>query len=149
MTQNYAIIKEGVVVNVTTADTALDDNWVLLEGSFGIGDSYINGVFSKETPEPTTAEIIDSLEAQFFKETQEKLDLFANERGYDNIASLCSYANSSIDSFSEEAMRGVELRDSVWTACFEAVSKVRSGEMNYQEGLPQLEEMLPSLTWTS
>ena len=149
MTKRYAIVKEGVIVNTAVADTALEDNWVLIEGDFGIGDSYVNGVFSKETPAPTTDEIIDSLEEQFFKETQEKLDLFANERGYDNIASLCSYANSSVDSFREEGMRGVELRDSVWTACFDAVSKVRSGEMDYREGIPQLEEMLPSLTWTS
>ena len=138
MTKRYAIVKEGVIVNTAVADTALEDNWVLIEGDFGIGDSYVNGVFSRATPMPTTDEIIDSLEKQF-----------ANERGYDNIASLCSYANSSVDSFREEGMRGVELRDSVWTACFDAVSKVRSGEMDYQEGTPQLEEMLPSLTWTS
>jgi len=149
MTNKYAIIKEGAVVNVAAADSAIEDNWVLLEGGFGIGDSYINGVFAKETPVPTTDEIIDSLEKQFATEVQEKLDLFANERGYDNIASLCSYATSSVNSFREEGMRGVALRDSVWSACFDAIAKVRSGEIDYREGIPQLEEMLPGFTWAA
>ena len=43
----YGIIKDNKIVNVAVADTYLDINWVQLQDGFGIGDNYINGVFSK------------------------------------------------------------------------------------------------------
>ena len=43
----YAIIENNKIVNVAVADTYLDINWVQLQDGFGIGDNYINGVFSK------------------------------------------------------------------------------------------------------
>lgn len=44
---NYAIIENNKIVNVAVADTYLDINWVQLQDGFGIGDNYVNGVFSK------------------------------------------------------------------------------------------------------
>lgn len=43
----YAIIENNKIVNIAVADTYLDINWVQLQDGFGIGDNYINGVFSK------------------------------------------------------------------------------------------------------
>ena len=44
----YAIIENNKIVNIAVADTYLAINWVQLQDGFGIGDNYVNGVFSKE-----------------------------------------------------------------------------------------------------
>ena len=45
---NYAIIENGIVVNVAISESALEYNWVLIpEGSSAwIGWRYVDGVFS-------------------------------------------------------------------------------------------------------
>lgn len=47
MAQTYAILKNGIVTNIALAKAPLDDNWVLCEGSAGIGWLYQDGVFVK------------------------------------------------------------------------------------------------------
>lgn len=44
----YGIIKDNKIVNVAVADTYLAINWVQLQDGFGIGDNYVNGIFSKD-----------------------------------------------------------------------------------------------------
>ncbi len=142
----YAIIVDNKVSNMAEADSALEDNWVLIEDNVQLGTPYINGAFVIDTL--TTDEIIESMSEQFNTIVQEKLDFFAKERGYDSMVSLSSYATSSVDSFRQEGLRGVELRDASWNAFVDCMAKVRSGEINIQDGLTKLEEMLPDLTWT-
>lgn len=45
----YAIIENGVVVNVAVAEQPLDDNWIESDIA-AIGDLYKNGEFSKPKP---------------------------------------------------------------------------------------------------
>lgn len=142
----YAIIVDNKVSNIAEADSALEDNWVLIEGDIQLETPYIDGAFVVNTL--TTDEIIDSMSEQFNTIVQEKLDLFAKERGYDNMASLSSYATSSVDSFRQEGLRGIELRDASWNVFIDYMTKVRSGEINIQDGITKLEELLPDLTWT-
>jgi hypothetical protein len=142
----YAIIVDNKVSNIAVADSALEDNWVLIEGHVDLGTPYVDGAFVTQTA--TTDEIIESMSEQFNTIVQEKLDLFAKERGYDSMVSLSSYATSSVDSFRQEGLRGVELRDSSWNAFIDYMAKVRSGEIDYREGITKLEELLPDLTWT-
>ena len=53
----FAIIKEGVVVNIAVAQTALAQDWIAAEEA-AIGDIYENGAFIKPpappAPAPTT-----------------------------------------------------------------------------------------------
>lgn len=61
MSTTYAIIENGTVINVVVADAdiAAQNGWALLEGSEGIGWSYVNGEFvdlraaSETAPAPT------------------------------------------------------------------------------------------------
>jgi hypothetical protein len=46
----YAEITDGIITNITVCEDeafAASMGWILLEEGFGIGDSYIDGVFVK------------------------------------------------------------------------------------------------------
>ena len=71
MSNNYAIIENGVVVNVVVADSeyAQQQGWVLCESN-GIGDQYVNGQYIRranptttQTSEPTREQLMQELEA--------------------------------------------------------------------------------------
>ena len=52
MTNNYAIIKDGIVVNaaVAEAEFAAEQGWVLLPERAGVGWSYVDGQFVDNRP---------------------------------------------------------------------------------------------------
>jgi hypothetical protein len=71
MSNNFAIIENGVVVNVVVAEAeyAQQQGWVLCESN-GIGDQYVNGQYIRrenpttpQSPEPTKEQLMQELEA--------------------------------------------------------------------------------------
>lgn len=52
MINNYAIIKDGIVVNAAAADAdfAAEQGWVLLPEYAGVGWSYVDGQFVDNRP---------------------------------------------------------------------------------------------------
>ncbi len=50
----YAVIENGVCVNIVKSDAAFAKSmgWVLLPDGFGIGDRYEAGAFFRTYPEP-------------------------------------------------------------------------------------------------
>ena len=58
MTNNYAIIKDEIVVNTAVAEPqyAQEHGWVELTGSAGIGWGYVNGQFVPPPPLDYSAE---------------------------------------------------------------------------------------------
>lgn len=97
------------------------------------------------TPEPippTEAEIVQRLTT----EIQSYLDLGAQERNYDGILSLCSYATSLDPVFQAEGQAGVVWRDSVWRTSYQIMTDVKSGT----RGVPTTDELLaelPTMFW--
>lgn len=69
MVKNYAIIKDGIVVNAAASeeDFAAEQGWVLLPERAGVGWSYIDGQFVDNRPpipeyvEPTAPTIEELL----------------------------------------------------------------------------------------
>jgi len=61
----FAIIENGVVVNVSASDVALADNWVAAE-SANIGDLYENGQFISY--DPKTDPIATAAQATFVRQ---------------------------------------------------------------------------------
>ena len=77
---------------------------------------------------------------------QRRLDEFAQQRRYDGIVSLASYASSKNARYAAEGQRGVDLRDEVWSVLREIESSVLSGT----RPVPTFEEAiaeLPEMTW--
>lgn len=88
----------------------------------------------------------DAMQAEFTNAIQQRLDAFAQERGYDNIISACSYFGSNNARFKAEADRAIQLRDDTWAICYAILDAVLAGE----RAVPTLEEIaseLPALTW--
>lgn len=138
---NYAVIKEGVVVNIALADEPLADNWVPLGGG-AIGDTYADGVFIK--PEASTGR--DAFIAGVQAAVQARLDEFASERGYNSILSACSYAASPNARFSSDGKYCAEARDATWDKCFSLLDDYDAGLL---PGTTEAEVIaqLPPLNW--
>jgi len=89
---------------------------------------------------PTQAEVI----ARYTQQVQSYLDTTAQERGYDGILSLCTYATSSNDKFKLEGQAGVIWRDAVWTKCYEILAEVQAGT---REVPTDIISELPVMNW--
>ena len=93
-------------------------------------------------PVPVESQIVPAL----VNAVQEHLDATAQQRGYDGILSLCSYATSSVPQFAAEGQAGVTWRDACWTHCYATLAACRDGEM----AIPTTDELvsaLPLFVW--
>ena len=104
----------------------------------------------------TQSEVVANAAAIFFQKSgiaekltavvQEYMDKKAKERNYDNIASACSYANSTDTTFRAEGLACVAWRDACWRKCYEIQAAVIAGTRS----IPTAEELiteLPALVW--
>lgn len=95
-----------------------------------------------EPPAPTAEEI----QKMLTDGVQAYMDTKAQERGYDNIHTACSYANSTDEVFKAEGTACLAWRDSVWRKCYNILDEVKAGK----RAIPTLEEViaeLPVLVW--
>ena len=77
---------------------------------------------------------------------QSYMDTKAQERGYDNIHTACSYVNSTDEVFKAEGTACLAWRDQVWRKCYDILAEVKQGKRT----VPTLEEViaeLPVLVW--
>ena len=82
--------------------------------------------------------------AGYTQQVQNYLDTTAQERGYDNIVSLCTYATSTIPKFKLEGQAGVIWRDAVWSTCYEILAGVQAGT---REVPTDIISELPVMNW--
>lgn len=76
------------------------------------------------------------------------LDETAQERGYDHMLSLCTYATDPDPALSAEGQAGVEWRSAVWTHCHGVLNAVLSGERDIPTESDLIAE-LPVFVWPS
>ena len=91
---------------------------------------------------PTEVEI----QAQLTAAVQSYMDSTAQTRGYDNIHTACSYANSTDHIFAAEGQACLQWRDKVWRKCYDILAEVKAGTRE----IPTVEELiaeLPALEW--
>lgn len=88
----------------------------------------------------------EQLTKQFTESVQKWMDAKAQERGYDNIISACTYADSTDAKFAAEGKAAKEWRDKVWRHCYDVVAKVVSGNRDVPTTSELLAE-LPKLEW--
>ena len=99
-----------------------------------------------QTIEDKQVEAIASLKQSLTSAVQKHMDDTAQQRNFDDILSLCTYATSAKPKFKAEGQAGVEWRDDVWLYCYAELDKVLAGE----RGTPTTEELideLPVFTW--
>lgn len=129
----YAIIENGKVANIAVSDRPLADNWVEDDGSAAINGGYENGVFLP-APEvwPSVKEYENAVAAH--------LDAVAQQHGYDNIISACSYAGA-VNPFQLESMDFIEWRGAVWQSCASILNDVQNNIVSQ----PTIDEVIASL----
>ena len=93
-----------------TAYDVPNTSWFVLDANNVIGTRDPATVVP---PQPTTAQIIVSLEADVSK----YIDSIAQKKGYDSGVSCASYAASTNATFAADAKAFIAWRDSVWTTC--------------------------------
>lgn len=74
----------------------------------------------------TIQEIINTKKNDILKEVQNNLDQFAKQNNYDNIISCCSYFNSSIAKYQQEAKKCIKLRDCIWDVTYEKIAELEN-----------------------
>jgi len=90
--------------------------------------TLVDGVWTlTKRVENLTQEDLDAkakaLMGTYSAEVQKLLDLTAKERGYDNIISMTSYANSTNTKWSAEAAEAIAWRDACWNEALVQMGK--------------------------
>lgn len=88
----------------------------------------------------------EAITKEYTDAVQAWMDSVAHEKGYDNIFTAISYADSSVPSFKEEALACKTWRDQVWVACHIYLDNVLADK----EVLVTVEELiasLPKIVW--
>lgn len=86
------------------------------------------------------------VQAALTKAVQNYMDATVQARGYDGIATACTYATSTDETFAKEGTACVAWRDKVWRHCYDTLAEVLAG----QRDIPTAEELiaeLPKLEW--
>lgn len=78
---------------------------------------------------------------------QQRLNVFAQTRDYDNILSACTYATSVVPKFAVEGQYCVEARDLSWSALYDIFAEVASGTRPALTSYADVESELPTLVW--
>lgn len=126
-----------VIVNYKVEKKSLEEIFAII----GLGDGS-GVIISDVTPEMLNAVIILVKDR-----VQSRLDAFAQERGYDDTKSICTYVNSQIPQYKLEADRAIYLRDLTWSALYGYLSNIESGSIPLPTSWGDIEVILPSLTW--
>lgn len=88
-----------------------------------------------------------AIKAQITADVQNRLDAFAQSRGYDNIVSACSYATSQHPKYGPEGRYCVNAREQTWDALFAIEAEVIAGTRPMPTGYDDIESELPPLVW--
>ena len=98
------------------------------------------------TPEEIEANL-QVLQAGIVRQTQQRLDAFAQDRNYDGILSACTYASSKVAKFAVEGQYAVTARDNTWGTLYNIMLEVQAGTRPLPSGFADIEPDLPVLTW--
>lgn len=100
-----------------------------------VGSAYIEVPLTEE-----------QIQAHLTQVVQNYMDKTVQTRGYDNIHTACTYANSTDETFKAEGTACVSWRDAVWRKCYDILAEVKAGTRE----IPTEEELiseLPKLEW--
>ena len=102
--------------------------------------------WSDTPPPPTPEEELAAMQAQFTAAIDAYMNKFAQERGYDSMASAASYAGDEDPQFGQEGAYCKTMRSRIYRAAWDILDAVLAGQMP----MPPLKEVLaelPVLAW--
>lgn len=144
-----ALASWGVFLVAETARPACDPNThkVVEQTPQRVGDAWqqVWAVVALSAEE--VAERERQVRAEIADQVQQRLDTFAQSRGYDNIVSACSYATSQHPKYGPEGRYCVQAREQTWDALFVIEADVIAGTRPMPAGYDDIESELPALVW--
>lgn len=99
-----------------------------------------------ETAEQKADRAQQALQSRLTAAVQRHLDETAQERTYDHMLSLCSYATDPDPVLAAEGQAGVDYRSAVWRHCYGVLNAVTAGERDVPTETELLAE-LPAFEW--
>lgn len=138
-----------------SAEQAYRMGWDIVHNYIPIEDtdiSDINGwIYRKElcphkTQEQIQQELVNRRITEIQTAVQNLLDSKAREKLYDDAFAICSYANSTDETFYSEANQFIAWRDHCWRKCYEILGLFQNGDIP----MPTVGEVLrqlPTLDW--
>lgn len=150
------IYEDGHLGSFTeSAEQAYRMGWDIVNNYIPIEDtdiSDINGwIYRKElcphkTQEQIQQEAVNQRITEIQIAVQNLLDSKAREKLYDDAFAICSYANSTDETFHSEANQFIAWRDHCWRKCYEILGLFQNGDIP----MPTVGEVLrqlPTLDW--
>jgi hypothetical protein len=145
-----SLLAEWNVFPVTTTPSPNYD--VMTQKIIESVPTQINGIWTQvwSIVELTVNEIEDKRQQvtnEIVIQVKERLDVFAQSRGYDNIVSACSYATSQHQKYGPEGRYCVEAREQTWDKLFQILDEVLAGTRSMPTSYDEIETELPILQW--
>jgi hypothetical protein len=117
---------------------------------------YIDGgtVYTVAVEDKTAEELAadaaakgQALQADIVRQTQARLDAFAQTRHYDDIKSASDYAGCSVPRFDVEGTYCRDARAETWAKLYDMLAEVQAGTRPMPAGFADVEPELPPLVW--
>lgn len=110
------------------------------------GWTYLKDKCPHKSQEQVQQEAVTQRITEIQIAVQNLLDSKAQEKLYDNAFAICSYANSTDETFYAEANQFIAWRDQCWRKCYEILALFQNGDIP----MPTVGEVLrqlPTLDW--
>lgn len=107
---------------------------------------YLKEKCPHKSQEEIQQEIVQERITEIQIAVQNLLDSKAKEKLYDDAFAICSYANSTDETFHSEANQFIAWRDHCWRKCYEILGLFQNGDIP----MPTVGEVLrqlPTLDW--
>jgi len=88
------------------------------------------------------------LKGEVTLKAQERLEEFAQQKGYDSIIYACSYISSSNTTFASEAQLASDVRDNMWMVLSTKLKEIEDGTSALPTTYEELYSIIPTPTWT-
>lgn len=96
---------------------------------------------------PPPAPTVEEVQAQVVRQTQTRLDAFAQTRGYDGILSASTYVGDPSPRLAAEGVYAKAARSATWETLYAFMAEVQAGTQPMPTGFADVEPLLPVLQW--
>lgn len=90
---------------------------------------------------------VQALKASIVAATQDRLNVFAQGRGYDDIKSASDYAGCVVPKFAAEGAYCRDARALTWQRLYDLLAEVEAGTRPMPSSFADIEQELPALVW--
>ena len=89
------------------------------------------------------AAIRETVEDEIYK----LLDIFAKQKDYRDFKHLSDYKDSNIESWREEALYAIQMRDLVWLDFYKLFDEISANKRPLIKSFAEVKNFLPELVW--